>query len=161
MNNEEFKLNLKNFIKTASKNTYAGGGEYEKIPERPNFYELTYSEGDFSYRDSYTGHYKSRGMEVVRFKGKPIWSSLYGGGMLEGSENISVETFEFLKSALSAKEEGSDSFRGPKSLKNGKWKYEYTQNGDLYEFSGDEKIYFDNKLVFIHKIIGGNIIDKE
>lgn len=148
---------LYEFINKAGKNTYAGGGK-EVSPERKDFRELEFSDRDFYYRDSYVGHYRSRGMELVRYKGKPVWSALYGGGMVEGKEEMSDHTFEFLKKAMSADEKDFQSFRGPHSFTYGDWKYLYTQDGDIEEFSGYEEIYYKNELVFFHRAIGGIII---
>lgn len=95
-------------------------------------------------------------MEVVRFKGEPIWASLYGG-MIEGKEDLADEAFGFLKKAMSADEENFLSFRGPNELEEGDWKYSYEQIGDVFEFHGYEKIHYKNELVFFHRIIGGVI----
>lgn len=151
------KKELKDFISKAAKSTYAGGGKPVENPQRPGFIELVYLEGDYSYRDSYSGFYRSRGMEVVRYKNEVVWSSSYGGGMTDGNEELASKTFEFLKKAMSANKEGFDTFRGPHEFKKDDWKYIYKQEGDVLEFSGHEEIYYKNKFVFFHKIIGGII----
>lgn len=154
------KERLCQFINRAGKATYAGGGAFVENPEKPDFKELTYDEKELSYRDSYTGHFRSRGMEVVRENRVPIWASLYGGGMVEGKEDLASETFSFLKKALSASEEGFQSFRGPHEFEDGDWRYTYTQEGDVEEFNGYEEIHFKGEMVFYHRIIGGNIKHK-
>ena len=145
------------FIKRAAKATYAGGGKYEENPERPGFNELVYTEGEYSYRDSYTGFIRSRGMEVVRQNNKPLWSSLYGGGMVEGKAEMASQTFGFLRRAISSTETGFLSFRGPHNFKDTDWEYKYTQEGDVNEFSGYEEIYYKQSIIFFHRIIGGII----
>ncbi len=152
---------LYNFIKRASRATYAGGGKGEKKPERKEFVELVYKEGGLEYRDSYTGYIRSRGMELVRKKGMPVWSSLYGGGMIKGKEQLAGETFDFLKNALGTKENEFTSFRGPRYLKDKDWEYKYKQRGDVNEFHGYEEIYHKGDLVFFHRVIGGIIISKK
>lgn len=151
---------LASFIKIASKKTYMGGGIREENPERLGFTELVYAEGKFSYRDSYTGFYRSWGTETVRFDDKPIWTTLYGGGMEKGKENQALDTFKFLKAAISSKDETSNHFRGPDSFEEGDWKYTYRQKGDIANFSGEEEIYHKGELVFTHKIIGGLIVSE-
>jgi len=151
---------LSAFIKKASASTYAGGGEYEKIPERQDFFELVFREGDWSYRDSYTGFYRSSGMEVVRYQNKIVWTSNYGGGMVKGQHELAGPTFEFLKKAMLAKPADWDSFRGPNSLKKELFEYKYSQTGDVSLFHGEEEISYQNKLVFFHQIIGGIVIGK-
>lgn len=148
------------FIDEAGKATYAGGGTYAEA-ERPGFKELTYAKGNFTYRDSYAGFYRSRGTEVVRHKGIPMWASLYGGGMVAGFEHLAGDTFTFLKQVMLHDEAGFDSFRGPHQFAEGQWKYTYTQEGDVSDFNGYEKIYFQKNVVFTHRIIGGFIVDKQ
>lgn len=150
---------LVEFIKVSSANTYAGGGRYEQQPERPGFFELVFQNGDWGYRDSYTGFFRSRGMEVVRYQGVPVWASMYGGGMLDDhqTKEFARETFSFLKKALSADNKGFVSFRGPEAMTIGRWRYEYTQIGDPLEFEGRESIFYQKKKVFEHTIIGGII----
>jgi len=157
MKNKFSGKELYEFIDKAGKATYAGGGKREEKPERPGFTELVFSEADFSYRDSYTGFYRSRGMEVVRYRDKPVWAALYGGGMVKGNESLAEETFKFLKKAMLVDEKGFKSFRGPYKLEDGNWKYAYSQKGGVDEFSGSEEIYCKSKLVFFHRIIGGRI----
>jgi hypothetical protein len=152
------KTQLTTFLNLAGKATYASNGKEEEQSERPGFIELIYSDGDFFYRDSYVGYYHSRGMEVVRHKGKPIWTSLYGGGITEGNKEMTYECFEFLKKALRTREK--DSMRGKPLVKNGDWEYTYQQVGDIFEFSGHEQIFYKGKLVFFHKTIGGIVEDK-
>ena len=152
------KEELRKFILKAGDNTYAGGGKPVDNPQRPGFIELVYEEGNFSYRDSYTGHFRSRGMEVVRYKDQPVWASMYGGGMTEGNDKMAEQTFEFLKKAMSCDDERFDSFRGPHHFKEGEWEYSYQQDGGVLEFSGYEEIHYKNQPIFFHRIIGG-IID--
>lgn len=151
---------LLQFLERAGKATYAGGGKYEENPERPGFHELVYQEEKFSYRDSYTGYIRSWGEEVVRFEGKPVWTSLYGGGMIDGKEEMADECFTFLKKALSAKEEGFFSIRGPHFFEESDWKHTYKQEGDYANFSGYQEILYKNEVIFYHHAIGGLVKDK-
>lgn len=143
---------LSKFIHRATAATYAGGGAYEKIPERPDFFELVFQDGDWHYRDSYTGFYRSSGSEVVRYKGQVVWVSSYCGGMVTGHEKLANQTFNFLKQAMLSKPHWS--FRGPDNFVKDQWKYTYFQKGDINSFSGNEEIYFNDKVIFGHDIIG-------
>lgn len=148
------------FLKTAAAATYAGGGKKEENPQRPGFIELRYIQGDFDYRDSYTGFYRSWGTETVRFQDKPVWVTLYGGGMTTGNEELALPCFTFLKKAFKAKEANSTSFRGPDNFSDGDWEYAYNQEGTVEQFFGNEEIKHKGKVVFTHKIIGGFVKDK-
>ncbi len=151
------KDDLYNFISDPGEGSYANKPIYEANPERPEFFELVTKKGDLTYRDSYIGHFRSRGMEVVRFKDKPIWASNYGGGMTDGHYDLANETFDFLKKAFVQKDKSFQSMRGPSELKEGDWLYTYKQAGNVEEFSGTEEIYHKGVLVFYHKISGGII----
>ncbi len=147
---------LFDFIDRAGKATYAGGGKYEKRPERLDFLELVYDkESPWHYRDSYSGHSRSGGQEVVRLNNVPIWWSGYGGGMIEGKEGMAHDTFEFLKRALSQDEEGFESLRGPHEYSEEEWNYTYTQDGDITDFYGYEEISHQGEKIFWHRAIGG------
>lgn len=150
---------LKKFLDKATKATYAGDGKEEKKPERKGFTELVYKERNFEYRDSYTGHYRSHGTEVVRYKGEVIRATSYRGGMVKGKEKLASRTFSFLKKALSEKTK-TWSARGPASLKKGDWLYVYRQGGGFEEISGYEEIFYKGELVFYHKVIGGIVKNK-
>jgi hypothetical protein len=153
---------LVEFIHEAASNSYAGGNKYELLPERPGFKELKYVRGEWSYRDSFAGYFKSRGMEVVRYRNEVVWSALYGGGMVTESydREFAREIFGFLRKCLSVDGKGFDSYRGPAVLQIGKWKYAYQQEGDVTDFSGFESIEFQKKKVFEHRIIGGLVVGK-
>lgn len=154
-------IDLYDFISRASSSTYAGKGSYEKIVERPGFLELVYKEGDWYYRDSYAGYYRSSGSEVVRYQNQIVWTSNYCGGMAKEMEALADETFNFLKKAILAKPKDKQSFRGPDYLKDGAFEYSYLQRGDVLSFSGYEEIKHNGSPIFSHEIIGGIIIGKE
>lgn len=149
---------LRKFIKKASAATYAGGGKEEENPERPGFKELVYVEGEWNYRDSYTGFFRARGMEVVRFQNIPVWTASYGGGMITGKEDLAKVTYTFLKYAMLAKDLEKYSARGPHHFTDGDYEYNYTQEGSIDEFNGYEEIFYQGELAFFHRIIGGTII---
>jgi len=148
------------FVDKAGKSTYPTLGVETVSPGKSGFKELTFSEGDFSYTDSYSGYYRSRGTELVRFKNQPVWMQLYGGGMVEGKESIAEMTFTFLKKAFLADEDNFKSFRGPHRLRDGDWLYTYQQDGNIFEFWGYEEISYKSELVFFHRTIGGIILPK-
>ena len=158
MHKKNYSLtNLFRFVDLASKSTYASGKPPEPTSERRDFIEYTFLQGDWSYRDSFTGHTKSSGQEIVRFRGKIVWSDLYCGGMTAGNEALANQTFSFLKQALSQDESGFESLRGPHAFGDGEWQYSYTQKGLIDNFSGYEEIRYQDKVVFFHRAIGGTV----
>ncbi len=155
------ELNM--FLGKATLNTYASGGP-EVDPEEPGFKELEFKDGGWFYKDSYTGFFQSWGREVVWHEQKPIWTQIYGGGMMSKFRNdvkFAHETFNFLKKALSAGEkQGEFQPRGPKNFSEWDWEYFCEWNGDITKFHGGEKILFKKEVVFTHDFLGGLIVSK-
>ena len=154
---------LTKFLSEATLATYAGNGSEVK-PQRGGFRELEHSDGDWVYRDSYTGYFRSWGQEVVWYKGKPYWNHIYGGGMVKeliDDEDFAYKTFEFLKKALSDGDKQEDfQPRGPNEFENGGWKYVCDWEGDIANFEGSEEIFSGDKLVFTHNFLGGLIVSR-
>lgn len=163
MDKKNYLKKLANFLVKAKTQTYASTNSKEINPERPLHKELDFSEGEFYYRDSYVGFFQAPGMEEVRDKkGKTIWTMAYSGGMnkeYQKNINFALETFEFLKKVLGKVKEDSP-FRGPKSFKEGEWKYINKIEGDIERFFGKEKIFFKGKEVFSQEYIGGTVLEK-
>ena len=163
------EVNLKElaqFLVKAKRNTYAG--DRGKVPpkdvERPGFKELKFSEGEWKYRDSYTGFYAAPGQEVVRFKETPVWAMAYSGGMKKihtRNEKLAKETFDFLKKALS-RVEVSMPFRGPRLFEDGDFKYHgILAEGGIINFRFHEFIEYKGEEVFSQDCVGGLIVHKE
>lgn len=152
---------LKKFLFNANANGYANN-EQRIMPQRPNFKELDYIEGDWYFRDSYTGWYQAPGQEVVYYKDKPVWVMAYSGGIkpeYQQNEKLTEETFIFLKEAL-LKMDPEKPYRGPINYKRDEWCYISKVKGDVKDLLGNEKIYFRNDLVFEQNFIGGMVINK-
>jgi len=157
---ENFLTKLNDFFGRAAAAAYAGSGP-RVTSERDGFQELIFEDGDWSYRDSYTGDIRSRGQEIIRYRGDPVWAQSYGGGM-EGhfaqDRELSDRNMEFLKTAfLSGDKRTKFQPRGPHELVHGDWRYTAAWKGDIAEFSSGEEIHYQGELVFTHKFIGGLI----
>lgn len=147
------------FIAKALRKTYASLGVEEVSTNLDGFKELHFSEGKLTYKDSYTGFFKSRGFEVVKLQNTPIWMCSYGGGMAKPQKLLAFGTFTFLKKVFLADTQGFKTFRGPQIFSDKNWKYSYSQKGDVTEFQGYEEIHLNSELVFFHHIIGGEILE--
>ncbi len=158
----DFNLSqLAKFLIKAKTQTYASEGK-EITAQRPGFIELEFKEGDFEYRDSYSGFYQAPGQEIVRYKGNPVWAMAYSGGMekkYHGDADFAIKTFSFLKQVLSRVEE-SKPFRGPDNFREGDYEYINKVEGDVTNFKGQEQILYKGEKVFAQDYIGGLIIQK-
>ena len=161
MSDKQFLTDLNSFLGRAALKTYAGGGA-EVDPEEAGFKELEFRDGDWYYKDSYSGFFQSWGRETVWHEDKPVWMQIYGGGMTEKFQTntkFAHETFDFLKKALSAGEKQNQfQPRGPQSFTDSDWKYACEWTGDITRFTGHEKILFKEEIVFTHDFLGGLIL---
>lgn len=92
---------LEAFIITAKAATYAGNGKRVQ-PTRPGSIDLSYEEGDLTYRDSYFGSGDFIGEEVVWYKGNPVWAMNYYGYILVPEELSAEESGKVIKESLTA-----------------------------------------------------------
>ncbi|MBI5794460.1 hypothetical protein HZA87_05295 [Candidatus Uhrbacteria bacterium] len=163
----EFLGELSAFLKKAMRATYAGNGAPVSDPDvqRPGFKEFVYGDGEWRYRDSYTGFLTSAGQEVVWYNDIPVWTQSYAGGMLPDyrKSELAKRCFAFLKDALV---HGDKTIRfqarGPRVFQHDEWRYQckYGESG-LVDFHGREEVSHDGRPVFFHHFFGGVIIHQE
>jgi len=143
------------FLVKAKKNTYALGGEDNVKKFLDGRKEYIYKEGNFKYVDIYKGHEEFEGREEVFHNNKTIWSMKYKGKVL--SNKLSADKiYLFLRKALK-KIPDDKPFRGPEELVDGEYKYVNDIIGDIDNFTGEEKIFYDKKLLY-KLVYSGEII---
>ncbi len=91
---------LNTFIVHAKAATYVGNGEHA-TPCRLGSHDLRFSDGDWSYHDSYFGGTDFIGEEVVYFAEKPIWAMNYYGRILRDDLITAPEAGGMIKASLS------------------------------------------------------------
>ena len=70
------------FIRTAKLTTYAAQGDAASVPPLlSGTKQLEFADGEFLYRDIYTGMQYFVGQEIVYRYAHPIWSMAYHGGL--------------------------------------------------------------------------------
>ncbi|WP_028975283.1 DUF5680 domain-containing protein [Spirochaeta cellobiosiphila] len=141
---------IKNFLCTAKKNTYAGNGSEIKSC-RPLAHDLLYEEENLSYLDSYFGGEKFIGEEVLYLNSISYWAMNYSGHVLDGHFSG-----DFLKECL-ALVSPSRPYRGPEIYQKGHFTYYCHIEGDFEWFQGDECIYFNSVKVYKCIFHGGLI----
>ena len=138
------------FLCKAKKECYAGKGAMV-ASSRPHSYDYRYSEGEYTYLDSYFGGESFAGEEVLYGQELPVYTMNYCGRVLE--DNFSGD---FLNEALLLVPEEYP-FRGPFVHKNGDYSYHCMIHGDIEWFQGYEEIFLLEKKIYECHFHGGLI----
>lgn len=139
---------LVEFRLEANRNTYAACMN-KTDSTRLNSHDFTYSNGPYTYHDTYVGGEQFAGEEAIWYEGKSQYAMNYIGRVL--SQNFSGD---FLKEAL-RKADKKMPFRGPEYYQSGQYIYKCSVVGDFTWFQGYEEIYCDNEKVFECYFHGG------
>lgn len=132
----------------ANVNTYAAYmGETDST--RLDSHDFTYSNGDYTYHDTYVGGEQFAGEEAVWYKGVAQYAMNYMGRVL--GQQFSGD---FLKEALRMADENMP-YRGPEYYASGEYVYKCNVVGDFTWFQGFEEIYWNNEKVYECYFHGG------
>lgn len=132
----------------ANINTYAACMN-ETDSTRLNSHDFTYSNGSYTYYDTYVGGEQFAGEEAIWYEGRSQYAMNYIGRVL--SQNFSGD---FLKETL-RKADKKMPFRGPEYYQSGQYIYKCNVVGDFSWFQGYEEIYCDNEKVYECYFHGG------
>jgi hypothetical protein len=144
---------LKAFILEASQNTYASEDPDIKVRQEDGSTTIVYENDDWRYHDNYFGGEPFGGREVVFLKEKPVWMMVYYGSVVV-EEIVPDELYKVLTKALRNSTIDMP-YRGPKELIDGDFRYENSLEGDVERFSGEERIYKNDRLLYSAKYVGG------
>ncbi len=129
---------LDRFIVLAKRQTYVGDG-VKAAPSRSGAHDLTFAEGEWSYRDSYFGGTDFLGQETVWLRDEPVWAMNYYGYILRPELIDAGRAGATIKAALSAMYAegrflGGFEWSGPHGI------YRDSSTGDAAHFHGPEAI---------------------
>lgn len=143
------------FIIRAKKATYVAVGTKD-ASSRPGSHDLSFCEGDWTYRDSYFGGTDFIGQETVWLKDEPVWSMIYYGYILRPDLIDGDRAAQTLRAALS-----TETAQG-RLLDNFEWSgphghFSIAFEGTIEHFKGRETITVNNTLAYALDYIGGMI----
>ncbi len=132
----------------ANINTYAAFMN-ETESTRLDSHDFRYTNGDYTYHDTYVGGEQFAGQEAIWKNGKSQYAMNYLGRVLakEFSGN-------FLKEALRQADRKMP-YRGPEYYQSGEYTYKCSVNGDFTWFQGYEEIYWNEQKVYECYFHGG------
>lgn len=132
----------------ANVNTYAAYAN-ETESTRLDSHDFTYSDGAYTYHDTYVGGEQFAGEEAIWYKGKAHWAMNYAGRVI--GQQFSGD---FLKEALRSADRKMPC-RGPEYYRSGEYIYKCNMVGDFTWFQGYEEIYCNNGKVYECYFHGG------
>ena len=91
---------LNAFIVRAKSATYVGGGEHVESC-RLGSHDLRFTDGKWSYLDSYFGGTNFIGEEVVYLDERPVWAMNYYGYILRNDLLTATQSGQMIKASLS------------------------------------------------------------
>jgi Domain of unknown function (DUF5680) len=143
------------FIICAKKATYVAGGAKDQ-PSRPGSRDLSFREGDWTYRDSYFGGTDFLGQETVWFKNEPVWSMIYYGYILRPDLIDGNRAAQTLRAALSTETSVG------RLLDNFEWSgphghFSISSEGTVEHFKGRETITVNGIPAYALDYMGGLI----
>ena len=153
----EFLQGLNAFIVRAKAATYVGDGEHAPSC-RPGSHDLKFTDGVWSYLDSYFGGRDFIGQEVVYFSGQPVWAMNYYGRILQAGLITPAQAGQVIKASLSALyKEGR--FLGGFQYQYEEFTYIDTNEGDTPSFRGREFIRRNGESAYELFYHGGLILN--
>jgi len=148
---------LNAFIVRAKAATYVGDGEHV-TPCRTGSHDLRFSDGDWSYHDSYFGGTDFIGEEVVYLAREPVWAMNYYGRILRDELITAAQAGQMIRNSLSRMyHEGR--FLGGFEYTEDDLTYVDTSEGDAKSFHGRESIRRGDETAYELNYHGGLIRD--
>ena len=116
---------------------------------------LVQSIGEYMYEDEVYGGEPYCGNETIWLKEKPIYRVIYYGRFIDSVDHNQI--YPFLKKALMIGPDGELIHRGPKEYTQGNLKYTNEIIGDVNEFRQIERIFLNDKEIYVAYVNGGVI----
>jgi hypothetical protein len=153
---ENFVTELTTFLRLAKKATYADVSAPKAPALRPQSEDYHFEQGEWAYHDTYFGTRDFIGQEIVYKNGKPMWGMNYYGHVLNPSISTQ-DAYVILRPALGQDHDAILPVRGPKEFVLGNSRNTNRAEGTLDRFSGEEKIYIDDRVVYRGWYHGGSV----
>ena len=152
------KMQLTGFINRAKHNSYAVINDIPKTRMPDGGTELTYREETFSYRDRYYGGEPFIGEEVVISDDTVIWGMNFRGMVVEPDALPIENVYGFLQESLRAVPANDPlPFRGPMRYQSELLRYSSESTGSLEHFSGTERIFLQDRMIYEGFYHGGRV----
>ncbi|MBU1178914.1 XRE family transcriptional regulator [Patescibacteria group bacterium] len=150
-------INIKeliDFLNEANKSTYANKDAPKVVSSRLESEDYHFEKGNLVYHDTYFGKRDFIGEEIIYKNQQPVWGANYFGFIFD--DNVSEkDVYAFLRQALMQEYNDVIPVRGPARFSEGAWSYQFSVSGGLENFSGQEEILLNGKIIYRCLIHGG------
>ncbi len=116
---------------------------------------LTLTQNNWKYEDEYYGGEPYSGNETLWYNDKPVFRCVYWGKVAKNIEFSDI--YDFLKQALQQGTTGNCVHRGPGNFTQNILTYTNTCSGTIEEFQQIEKIFVEDREVYVAVFVGGSI----
>ena len=150
------------FLGEANRAGYASGRNdlWQKLPNGST--DIVFEKGPWLFNDNYFGGEPFGGREVIFFDQQPVFLMVYYG-RLSGPDLDADTVYAFMRRALQAFP-ADHPFRGPREwaemVDGRELRYENGWQGEIDDFSGEEKIFLDGQQVYAARYAGGLICER-
>jgi hypothetical protein len=143
---------LSRVILAAKADCYVGGRAGDVLPDGRHV--IGWQDGAFRYQDSYVGGTAFAGQETLWQDGVPDWSMVYFGRVLRDDLIDGARAADVIRAALAAMYRAGR-FLGGWDQDVGDCRYEDRNRGDVFDFTGQERILIGGIEVYRLDYAGG------
>jgi len=144
------------FLARAKTATYAAGSGAAKQKLEDGATLMSLSEDGLLYRDRYYGGEPYIGEELLFAEGLSVWGMNYTGRAVGGGEERLADVYGFLQESLRHMDLAMP-LRGPAEYRRDTFLYNADVEGSIDFFSGSEKIFLGEELIYAGYFHGGSI----
>lgn len=143
---------MRHFIVLANKAGYAGNDRKSWIKEKDGSTTIIFKKGNWKAHDNFFGGEPYGGRTVITHQRQTVWMMVYYGWVTPGHNCNPI--YAVLRKAL---RQMPNDFpcRGPQKYRQDDYLYTNIWQGDFENFSGAEKIKYQNKIIYQAKYLGG------
>lgn len=137
---------LEDFVVRAKKATYVANGQ-KASPSRPGSIDLSFTDGQWAYADSYFGGTDFLGQEVVWFESEAVWAMNYHGYILRPDLIDGSSAARIMRSAHHGSHSQGrllDNFNHDVDER----RYSIRASGRVEHFTGQEEIAMNGVIVY-------------
>jgi hypothetical protein len=149
---------IREFLIYSAENGY-GNEQIKPVKELDKSETIEVSRGELKSHDNYFGGEPYGGRIVIHKNNEPVWMMVYYGRVYELTGLTLQDVYGYLRKNL-LKPDLQMPIRGPLKSQEGKWGYVADIKGNLDDFTCEEVIKYDGKIVYKAAFAGG-LVDQQ